>query len=184
MQNNLTVECVVFDLDGTITMSHDTIYQATVRTLKEFKLPADFPKEEFKKKIGMHFEDIFNDFGFTVDNFEEFINIYKSLYFDYIDSTYIYPGAKEILNFLRSEKIKTALLTTKTQDQAEKILNHFKLSQTFDFIMGRRPGIEHKPSPEPLLFICKEINTEPAKTMIVGDSELDIQCGKNAGAVT
>jgi phosphoglycolate phosphatase-like HAD superfamily hydrolase len=50
--------------------------------------------------------------------------------------------------------------------------------------MGRRDGLAHKPSPESLLFICKDLQVEPAETLIVGDTELDIQCGKNAGAKT
>ena len=50
--------------------------------------------------------------------------------------------------------------------------------------MGRRNGIAHKPSPEPLLFICKNVNVGAENSIIVGDTELDIICGKNAGAVT
>ena len=50
--------------------------------------------------------------------------------------------------------------------------------------MGRRDGLAHKPSPEPLLHICKELNVKPAETLMVGDTELDIQCGKSAGSKT
>ncbi len=50
--------------------------------------------------------------------------------------------------------------------------------------MGRRDGLAHKPSPEPLLFICKELKIDPTATLMVGDTELDIQCGKNAGSKT
>ena len=50
--------------------------------------------------------------------------------------------------------------------------------------MGRREGIAYKPSAEPLLIICNELEVDPKDTMIVGDTELDILCGKNAGAIT
>jgi phosphoglycolate phosphatase-like HAD superfamily hydrolase len=50
--------------------------------------------------------------------------------------------------------------------------------------MGRRNGLAHKPSPEPLLQICKELRVEPVETVIVGDTELDVQCGKGAGSKT
>ena len=50
--------------------------------------------------------------------------------------------------------------------------------------MGRRNGIGHKPSAEPLLFICKEIDVKPEETLIIGDTELDILCGKSANALT
>jgi phosphoglycolate phosphatase-like HAD superfamily hydrolase len=35
-----------------------------------------------------------------------------------------------------------------------------------------------------LLFICNELEIDSKDTMIVGDTELDILCGKNAGAIT
>jgi HAD superfamily hydrolase (TIGR01509 family) len=91
---------------------------------------------------------------------------------------------RETLKKIKSLEIKTALLTTKAQDQADKITNHFGLAADLDYIMGRRPGIAHKPSPEPLLKICDDLSIKPENCMIVGDSEMDIQCGKNANAKT
>jgi phosphoglycolate phosphatase len=117
-------------------------------------------------------------------DFEEFIPIYKELYFDFIDSSYLYEGVNETLEYLNRKRIKVSLLTTKVQEQAEKIIEHFQLTTSFDYIMGRREGIAHKPSPEPLIYICKKLKVEPAETLMVGDTELDIQCGKNAGAET
>lgn len=184
MTNNSNVECVVFDLDGTITMSHESIYKATVQALKEFNLPTDFAKEVFYERIGLHFQDIFDEFGIEVKDLEEFIKVYKSIYFDYIDASKLYPGVEEVLTLLREKNIKTALLTTKSQDQAEKILSHFKIAEHFDFIMGRRPGMAHKPSPEPLLFICEQLNVDPKKCIMIGDSEMDIRCAKNAEAIS
>ena len=91
---------------------------------------------------------------------------------------------KETLDFLKSKKIKVSLLTTKGQGQADKIIDHFKLTNSFDYIMGRRDGLAHKPSREPLIYICKDLKVEPTETLMTGDTELDIQCGKNAGAKT
>ena len=184
MSINSRIKLVVFDLDGTITMSHESIYKSTVQALKKFDLPSDFSEEEFYKMIGRHFQDIFDTFNIVVDDLEEFINVYKSFYFDYIDATKIYPGFDDVMNLLKENKIKTALLTTKGQDQAEKILDHFNLTPKFDYIMGRRLGMGHKRSPEPLLYICNELDVEPENTLMIGDSEMDIQCAHNAGAVS
>jgi HAD superfamily hydrolase (TIGR01549 family) len=101
-----------------------------------------------------------------------------------MDSSVLYPDVSATLSFLNKKKIKVSLLTTKVQDQAEKIIDHFNLRSSFDYLMGRRDGLAHKPSPEPLLYICKELEVEFVETVIVGDTELDIQCGKNAGSRT
>lgn len=50
--------------------------------------------------------------------------------------------------------------------------------------MGRRVGVPIKPLPEPLMMICRDLNVLPSETIITGDTELDIRCGKSAGAKT
>jgi HAD superfamily hydrolase (TIGR01549 family) len=135
--------------------------------------------------IGMHFIDMFSELNIDVPDFEEFINIYKKIYFDFIDESKLYPGVEDTLSFLKNGKdTKVSLLTTKGQDQAERIITHFGFDKYFDFVMGRRDGIAHKPSAEPLLFICNELEIDVKNSMIVGDTELDVLCGKNAGAIS
>lgn len=181
-KNNITHIC--FDLDGTLVDSKNTILESTKAALNKLNIKHNIPEDSFNNMIGKHFVDIFTELEMDDVDFEEFIPIYKALYFDFIDSSYLYYGVKETLEYLSSKKIKVSLLTTKVQEQAEKIIDHFKLRSSFDYIMGRRDGIAHKPSPEPLIYICKDLKVEPAKTLMVGDTELDIQCGKNAGAKT
>jgi HAD superfamily hydrolase (TIGR01549 family) len=99
-----------------------------------------------------------------------------------MDSSYLYPGVHQTLQYLNENNIKVSLLTTKVQDQAEKIIDHFNLRSSFNYLMGRRDGLAHKPSPEPLIYICNELNIQSSETLMVGDTELDIQCGKSAGS--
>jgi HAD superfamily hydrolase (TIGR01549 family) len=182
--NKNTITHVCFDLDGTLVDSRDTILKSTQAALDQLNIPHSIPENIFTNMIGKHFVDIFEELKINVPDFEKFISIYKLLYFDFIESSYLYKGVKETIEFLTKKHIKVSLLTTKGQDQAEKIIEHFNLSSSFDYLMGRRDGLAHKPSPEPLLYICKELQIDPSKTMMTGDTELDIQCGKNAGSKT
>ncbi len=175
---------VCFDLDGTLVDSYLNIYNTTLKALSVLNIKEPLHEGEFQKRIGHHFLDIFKDLNIPVTDVEEFINIYKSYYFDFIDNSKLYEGVEEVLSNLNSLGIKISLLTTKGQDQADKIINHFKLRKYFSYVMGRRNGMAIKPSAEPLQFICKELKVEPSQTLMVGDSELDIQCGKNAFAKT
>jgi HAD superfamily hydrolase (TIGR01549 family) len=178
------IKLVIFDLDGTLIDSGSTIYKATIATFEKLGMKVNLPKNELDKRIGAHFADIFNELNIQVDDIEYFIKVYKTLYFDYIDDSTLYSGVVEILEHLYNNNYKIALLTTKAQGQAELILEHFKLTKYFDYIMGRRPGIMHKPSPEPLLIISETLKVKPEETLMVGDTELDIQCGKSASAQT
>lgn len=178
------IKHVTFDLDGTLINSGSTIYKTTLKALNVLNINAVFKEKEFNKMIGAHFINIFNELKIVVKDIDQFIEIYKGFYFDFINDSKFYPGVKEILQYLQQNKIYISLLTTKSQDQTEKILKYFNLDNYFTFIMGRRDGIGHKPSAEPLLFICREISVEPEETMIVGDTELDILCGKSANTTT
>lgn len=178
------IKLVTFDLDGTLVDSGSTIYKATIATFEKLGMKVYLPKDELDKRIGAHFADIFNDLNIQVDDLEYFIKVYKTVYFDFISDSTLYPGVIELLEYLHHNNYKIALLTTKAQGQAELILEHFKLTKYFAFIMGRRPGIMHKPSPEPLLIISETLKVKPEETLMVGDTELDIQCGKSALALT
>lgn len=180
----LTLNHFCFDLDGTLVDSNQTIYNATAFTLNKLGINFNVDKSKFALMIGKHFVDIFNAFNIDVPDFEQFITIYKINYFEQMEYSKVYDGVEETLAGLKNQNIKISLLTTKIQDQADRIIDHFKLRKYFDLVMGRRDGIAHKPSPEPLLLICKELNVDVQNTLIVGDTELDIQCGENAGTHT
>jgi HAD superfamily hydrolase (TIGR01549 family) len=119
-----------------------------------------------------------------VPDVEHFINVYKKLYFDFIDESHLYDNAEQVLKFLKSKNIKTGLLTTKAQDQAEKICQYFGINKYLDVIEGRKIGVAIKPAPDQFFKICIEVNADPKNSLMVGDTELDILCGKNAGAKT
>lgn len=180
----MNINHICFDLDGTLIKSDKTIYKSTLKALERLGINSSIDEKRFNGMLGMHFVDMFDDLGIDVPDFDEFIKIYKSYYFDFIDESFLYPNIEETLCYINERGIKASLLTTKGQDQAEKIINHFHLNTHFDFIMGRREGIAHKPSAEPLLIICNKLNVNIINTMMVGDTEIDIGCGKNAGAFT
>jgi HAD superfamily hydrolase (TIGR01549 family) len=182
--NKFSIKHVCFDLDGTLIDSHSTIYKATVKTFKHFSINSTVDENKFNSLIGRHFSDIFSGLGIEIKDISSFINVYKKFYFDFIDESKMYDGILTLLEFLKSNNTYISLLTTKAQDQADLIIDHFELRKFFSFVMGRRDEMAHKPSPEPLLFICNELKLKPAETIMTGDTEMDIQCGKNAGAKT
>jgi phosphoglycolate phosphatase len=175
---------ICFDLDGTLVDSYMNIYKATIKTLEVLKIPGTFSKEDFYNRIGHHFLDIFHDLKIPVPDIEHFIDTYKTFYFDFINDSDLYPGVTNVLKYLKNHDIRVSLLTTKGQDQADRIIDHFHLTNYFSYIMGRQIGVPVKPAPEPLLMICKDLNVLPSESMITGDTELDIRCGISAKVKT
>jgi phosphoglycolate phosphatase-like HAD superfamily hydrolase len=184
MINLKNINHVCFDLDGTLVNSGETIYLSTMEALTKLKLTTSLPEEQFKGMIGKHFIDIFQELNINLPDFRQFISIYKSVYFDFIDKSTLYNSVDESLDYFINNGVKISLLTTKAQEQAERIIQHFSLNEKINYIMGRRNGMAHKPSPEPLLKICEDLNVSPSESLMIGDTELDIRCGKNAKAIT
>lgn len=175
----------VFDMDGTLFDSADTIYKSAIKTFDALGMKdVNFPRERFETQIGAHFADIFAEFGIDVPDIEKYIDVYKGIYFDFIDETKFYKGIPELLDSLKESGVKLALLTTKNQHQTERIADHFNLHQWFEVLMGRKPGIKIKPDPEPLEIIISHFGTAKDETVMIGDTEFDIGCGQNAGVDT
>lgn len=173
-----------FDMDGTLIDSCKTIYDAMIHTLDRLDIKYSIDEEMFIPKIGQHFKEIFEAFGVDIPDFDKYLSIYKQIYMDEIGKSKLYNGVYDVLDNLKTRGARISLLTTKAQDQAERIVDYFGLKKYFDLVMGRRDGIAHKPSSEPLIKICEELSVQVNKTLMVGDTELDIQCGKNAGSFT
>jgi len=184
MRKKIPIKHICFDLDGTLVNSFDTILNSTIKTLKQLNIGNSLRESDLRIRIGHHFSDIFKELKIDVADIEHFISIYKENYFDFIDQSELYPFVKETLTELKQNNFFISLLTTKGQDQAEKIIEHFKISEFFDLIMGRRIDMPVKPNPEPLIEICKSLKVKTEETLIAGDTELDILCGKRAGTFT
>ncbi len=180
----MNTKLAVFDLDGTLVDSSQTIYDATTQALTKLGIDYELTREDLDQRIGAHFQDIFQEFNIFVEDFEYFIEVYKEYYFAYMSSSTLYPGVSETIKKLHQRQISIALLTTKGQDQAERIIEYFGLTDYFSFIMGRHPELKVKPDPAPLLYIVEKLSMSKEATIMVGDTEFDIRCGKNAGIRT
>jgi phosphoglycolate phosphatase len=178
------ISCVVFDLDGTLIKSHKTIYLAACKAIEMLGYSVSLDEKKFSGQIGKHFSDIFSGLDFHINDMSSFIQIYKKHYFDFIQYSELYPGVNDILKYIKAKDLKVALLTTKGQNQAEEIIQHFNLQAYFDIIVGRRDGLNYKPSADPLILIKDELRVKMAEILMIGDTEMDIQCGKNAGSLT
>ncbi len=90
-------------------------------------------------------------------------------------------GAREVLDWLLARGIKTAVLTRNSRVSAETVLAKHRL--LFDVIRTREDGAI-KPSPEPVVEICRALGVDPAEAWMVGDYLFDVQSGNAAGART
>ena len=74
-----------------------------------------------------------------------------------------------------------AVLTNKPLEQSVRILDAFDLSRHFQWVVGGDGPWPRKPAPDGMQFLMQQAGAEPAETVLVGDSTVDLQTSRNAG---
>ena len=114
--------------------------------------------------------------------------LHKKLLSEYIEwygehsaiKTAPYPGMLDLLVKLKKTGIKLAVNTNKVHSSAVDLCERY-FAELFDFVAGSRDGIAPKPSPEGVNQILVNLNIKADECVFIGDSDVDIQTGKNAG---
>ena len=91
------------------------------------------------------------------------------------------PGAAEVVAAIQAGGLPVVLMTRNSRRSVEALMERHDL--TFDMVRTREDG-PSKPSPEPILAICRVLDVDPQSAWTIGDYHYDILCGAAAGAVT
>ncbi len=97
-------------------------------------------------------------------------------------ATGVYEGVSQIVSELKSGLARhVALVTNKPRMFTEPLLVSLGWERVFDCVVCGDDLDEKKPSPKPLLYVCEQLNIEPCKSLMIGDSRSDILAAKMAG---
>lgn len=98
-----------------------------------------------------------------------------------LDTTRLYDGVAEGLRMIRAANFAIAVLSNKTQAEAEAILDGLGVASFFSAIAGDGGGIALKPDPAAVLEIAGRLHAPLADSWILGDNWTDLECGRRAG---
>jgi phosphoglycolate phosphatase len=181
----MTLKCLLFDLDGTLIDSRDDLAGSVNLMLSELNL-AQLPAETIYGFIG---EGVFNLVSRSIStslsktaerNFSERgVEVFRRIYAENcLVKTKLYDGVAETLGKLSD--YKKAVITNKPHDFSVRILQDLGILPYFQIISGGDSFPQRKPSPVPLVHTAKSLNCLPAECLMIGDSWVDIEAGKNA----
>jgi len=179
-----SVRALIFDLDGTLIDSKQDLIHSVNAMLRELGR-AELAPETISGYIGHGAPQLVaramgNDS--TEEERARALQFFLSYYETHkMDTTCAYPGVAETLEQLA--KVPMAVLTNKPVRISVRILEAMELSKYFRAIYGGNSFETKKPDPLGARTILKELGVEARETLLVGDSEVDVQTARNAGTL-
>lgn len=196
---------VIFDLDGTLADTLESIAYCTNRALSDFGFAA-IGTERFKRFVGdgarMQVARALRAAGDTEgaerlpcpdsDGFWTAPVHLETVYDRYMryfekDCMYRvvpYAGILELLKKLRERGILTAVCSNKPHPNTQKVLADLFPGYAFDAVQGQEEGLPRKPAPDGVWRILEKLSLKREETLYVGDSGVDMDTGAAAGLRT
>ena len=182
-------KAVIFDLDGTILDTLEDIQTAVNYVLNENGFPVhelDFVRRAvgngIRKLIGRSLPPGRREDEALISRCTTQMKEYYLTHWS--EKTQPYPGMHELLCFLKEARISTAVLTNKPDEIAKRMVPYWYGDIPFACVLGDRDGVPRKPDPTVALAIARQLDAEPERVLLVGDSSPDIMTAKNAGMVS
>lgn len=179
----------IFDLDGTLTDTLESLTYSVNETMREIGLP-EITSEQCREFVGngakVLIEKILKASGDEeMTRFDEAFAAYQRI-FDKCCTYRVkpYPGVPEMLREMKKWGLHLGVLSNKPDRQAVHVAEEIFGKGVFDHIQGQKDGVPRKPDPTAVLSIAEEFGASPADTLYIGDSEVDGATGKAAGMDT
>jgi phosphoglycolate phosphatase len=176
------VRALIFDLDGTLIDSKVDLALSVNAALEHMGRRA-LPHEQIFGYVGQGAPRLIQQAmgaGATAEECREGLAHFLAYYREHmLDNTVTYPGVREGLAAMQG--MPMAVLTNKPVRFSELILEGLGLSKYFGFVYGGNSFETKKPDPAGVAVLLRDFSATPKETMIVGDSEVDVQTARNAG---
>ena len=185
------IRLLIFDLDGTLIDSKADLAVSVNATLRHLGRPP-LDDETIYSYVGQGAEALIaRAVGNGVTQHEMrtglryFINYY---WMHKLDHTTLYPGVLEGLERMANghsgARRYMAVLTNKPVYPSQGIIDDLGLGSMFHSVYGGNSFHRKKPDPVGIHTLLRETGVKPRETMIIGDSDVDIETGVRAGVWT
>lgn len=181
-----TYSHVIFDLDGTLLNTIEDLASAGNHVCRLHGWPT-FSTDAYRYKVGNGIFKLIERIvpaeyagdsavlGCALDEFRSYYDRHKE------DHTGPYPGVPEMLDRLRDEGLRLAVLTNKDHAAAAPLVERFFGVDRFAYVQGHVDPYPPKPDAGITLRLLERLGAAPERTLYVGDSSVDVATGHNAG---
>lgn len=178
------ISLFVYDFDGTLVDTFADIANSVNLALAEMNIQS-LSRETIRRNIGSGVVNLMSRSleGSGCDDVEMAVSFFQKHYNNHLlDQTKLYPNGREVVEHF--SKKKNAILSNKPISFVEKILTELNFLSLFDSVLGGDSLSERKPNPMGLQLLMTNLNCPVKEVLMIGDSAIDIETGKNAGVLT
>lgn len=183
----MPIEAIIFDLDGTLLNSLQSIARHTNATLEAHGLPTH-PEKAYKKFVGYGASELIH----LASGHQPGEAMHQKLLGGYLESyaadatahSRLYEGIAQMLDRLETMPVKKAILSNKPHALTLKCHAHFLSRWNFEPVLGHQEKYPKKPDPSRALFIAKTLGIDASEILFVGDTKTDLQTARNAGMLS
>lgn len=174
---------VIFDLDGTLLNTLKDLADAGNYALASQGLPIH-DTEKYRYFVGNGIPMLIKRIV-PPQSSEETVKNTHRLFSEYYeqhmrDNTRPYQGVTRLLDRLRENKVRTAVVTNKAHQFAVEIVKDY-FGDRIETVIGQQEGIAKKPDPEAVLRIQRMWQLEKSRVLYAGDSNVDMETAENGG---
>ena len=178
-------ELLIFDLDGTLLDTVGDLADACNHILSEAGYP-QHPEDAYRRFVGNGISKLIEravpEDARTQQHLDELRGRFVDYYTANIDRrTRPYEGIPELLAGLHRKGIKLAVASNKFQDGTAALVERFFPEIPFVAVLGQRKGVPVKPDPAVVEEIVETAGVPHARTLYIGDSDVDMITARNAG---
>ncbi len=178
------IDLFIFDLDGTLIDSTRDIASAVNHTLAYLGEPV-LPEAVISDNVGDGVLELLR--GCLVENHrdrvDEAVAVFRRYYGEHLlESTRLMPGVREALNHFAGRPM--AVLTNKPQRYVVPILEGLGVAVHFGLAIGGDGHVVPKPAAGPVHRILSQFGAAGSRTVLVGDSPVDVETGRLGGVLT
>lgn len=176
-------DCILFDLDGTLTESGVGVRMSIEHTMRVLGLPCP-DLSDYTLYIGPPLEDTFRGLCAVP---EALVQTAMQTYRDHYDevgmaNNRVYDGVLGVLDALRAEGCKLAVCTSKNEPVAEKVADELGLRAHIDAVCGSSLDGARKAKADLIPYAMAALGCgDKSRAVMIGDTWFDAEGAQLAG---
>lgn len=182
------IRACVFDLDGTILNTIETVRYFSNNTLKHFGLKCDLEIKDYEYiirfPINLYYKTLLKFAGCNDDYIDLILDDVidydiKSYNQNYMHLTKPFDGIIDVFSKLNDNNIIVAVLTNKHEDIANGLVDNFFKSYV-SLTIGQTKNSVSKPEKGCFDKVLEKLSLKPEEIIYIGDTETDMIAANNS----